>query len=975
MRPILTQCISLFFCFLFVQNTQNINAQQDLPTMYEQFCELNKYWEQHPEYASQLTQPAIFESDRALIQQHLKFVERHLQQTDVKHLNATQKANRQKGLEILNAYWKAGVFPINTRHTYTVPYFIDDFNTACAVGHIMRESGEEFANFISQNNNYAYLEEMQYPEIGKWADQMGFSIDELKWIQPAYDPYVEIDVAKVQPSNCDLFDGQIDVEIVNSSFNIGGYQWYIGADTLTGTPYGTNQDLIYADANFYTLVIDPDTIITGQWYTAPILKRISLSDANGPTIAPVVQNQQCFNGAPDGSIDLNLGGDINNYAINWYDYDNNIIAQNVTSISGLEGLDLYVINGIQIPYNYRVEIIDLNDCRTFQEFFVEVESAGPYLSSWQTEIIPATCANDGAIDLGQVYSDTPVSYMWNDGVTTEDRTNLAAGSYSVTIVDDLGCSIVETFEVQNACISTCTDLTSVDFGDCDFPLGIGYQNGQCITISGCDWTVNDIDYTEAFFTDMQVCMSACATNNCIDESMIDLTTVCQTVIDPVCGCDGQTYVNACNATYYGGVTSYTQGECATTCNFDGTLASIPWASNFGFEDYTLGHYIYNGADVFFYEPCSIYPDVQSALYDCQGMAICYYGGIAGSNGEDCPDFLYQSTFVTELISCQYPSCDAVDFNDPLGTMPWLQPSIDQYISQGDDCGCLATVDWITYGGDTLLFFDGSADCNAVDFPDVVFDCSGFNVCAIGEVPDIYFCNEPINFLQNIWTCGADSSGMITASVQLNALLEGAYNGNGTMDTELNDLGLLPLSHPYANAPYNYVDNTVLTSLPPTVVDWVLVEARQDITVPEGLVKAGLLLSNNAIVDPVTMNAIEMPLIAGTSYHFIVRHRNHLDVASPALPAQPSIYHSFVFSVGQAMGTDQVKEMSDGYYTLYAADYTQDGVISVNDYDGWKISPAVLNTYDIADYNMDGTIQATDRDQWFLNRAKIGLIQD
>jgi VCBS repeat-containing protein len=55
----------------------------------------------------------------------------------------------------------------------------------------------------------------------------------------------------------------------------------------------------------------------------------------------------------------------------------------------------------------------------------------------------ATCpgVSNGAIDVTVNGANGNVTYLWNDGVTTQDRTGLAAGSYSVTATDALGCTV------------------------------------------------------------------------------------------------------------------------------------------------------------------------------------------------------------------------------------------------------------------------------------------------------------------------------------------------------------------------------------------------------------------------------------------------------------------------------------------------------------------------------------------------------
>ena len=40
-------------------------------------------------------------------------------------------------------------------------------------------------------------------------------------------------------------------------------------------------------------------------------------------------------------------------------------------------------------------------------------------------------------------------------------------------------------------------------------LGIGWVNNSCENISGCDWIVDSVDYTGAFFTSMDSCQQTC----------------------------------------------------------------------------------------------------------------------------------------------------------------------------------------------------------------------------------------------------------------------------------------------------------------------------------------------------------------------------------------------------------------------------------------------------------------------------------
>lgn len=156
---------------------------------------LNKYWSNAIHLAKRLQIPENT-SENELISIHLKAVIDSLDRVEVDHLTKRQFVKRKALLKALAAYASSGIFPINTNHAKRTPYFIDDFGTACAVGHLIIESGHRsLAEKISSEMNYAYLEDMNYPEIQEWATVHGFSLAELKWIQPGYGPQCPIDSA------------------------------------------------------------------------------------------------------------------------------------------------------------------------------------------------------------------------------------------------------------------------------------------------------------------------------------------------------------------------------------------------------------------------------------------------------------------------------------------------------------------------------------------------------------------------------------------------------------------------------------------------------------------------------------------------------------------------------------------------------------------------------------------------------------
>ena len=134
----------------------------------------------------------------------------------------------------------------------------------------------------------------------------------------------------------------------------------------------------------------------------------------------VVTNVAC-NGASTGAINLTPTGGVGPYTFNW---GNGITTEDRTNLPA---------------GSYSVTITDANGCTTTLSNIIITHMTAV---SGTLAVTNVTCngASTGAINLTPTGGTAPYTYNWGNGITTEDRTGLAAGSYSVTITDANGCA-------------------------------------------------------------------------------------------------------------------------------------------------------------------------------------------------------------------------------------------------------------------------------------------------------------------------------------------------------------------------------------------------------------------------------------------------------------------------------------------------------------------------------------------------------
>lgn len=128
------------------------------------------------------------DADRARIQRHLETVETELRARDASHLPPALRAERARNLDRLHTYRVAGLFPKNPEFMgERVPFFIDEDGVACAVGHLVIESGfAAVASEIAERENNARLLGMTHPALTGWIAASGLTAEECARIQPEY---------------------------------------------------------------------------------------------------------------------------------------------------------------------------------------------------------------------------------------------------------------------------------------------------------------------------------------------------------------------------------------------------------------------------------------------------------------------------------------------------------------------------------------------------------------------------------------------------------------------------------------------------------------------------------------------------------------------------------------------------------------------------------------------------------------------
>ena len=278
--------------------------------------------------------------------------------------------------------------------------------------------------------------------------ELNFTINE-----PAEDLHIEL-LSQIDPLCFEQNSGRISVEPTGGTIGSGDYSYSWVNTTFPGTVIGTDSEIDNLSSGEYRVRVTDDN-------GCSTFLEITLVDPEELIFVDSLISDATCNGNADGSIEVTVTGGTGILSYVWSN------GGTTANISGLSAGD------------YTITITDENGCSIQGTYTVNEPNA---LAVSET-ITNVGCRgeNSGAITLAVSGGNGGYSYRWSDGNTSQNRTNILAGNYSVEITDSRGCTINETYTISEPIdglnLDSVIDTNPTCIGDADGSLSVNVSGG------------------------------------------------------------------------------------------------------------------------------------------------------------------------------------------------------------------------------------------------------------------------------------------------------------------------------------------------------------------------------------------------------------------------------------------------------------------------------------------------------------------
>jgi len=208
-------------------------------------------------------------------------------------------------------------------------------------------------------------------------------------------------ITNIVPSTCSVANGSITV---TPNGGTGAYTYSWNTTPPQTTPTASN---ILGGATTYTVTVTDSVGCT-------VTTSGVVPNSPGPNITGITSDETCT-GSSNGSVTINVTGGNGQISYIW---STTATTQNITGVIG---------------GTYTVSVSDINGCSSSKIFVVPTH---PLVNATATSM-PEYCNkhNGSATAIGSLGDNGPYSYLWSNSQTSATITNLATGTYTVSVTD------------------------------------------------------------------------------------------------------------------------------------------------------------------------------------------------------------------------------------------------------------------------------------------------------------------------------------------------------------------------------------------------------------------------------------------------------------------------------------------------------------------------------------------------------------
>lgn len=213
-------------------------------------------------------------------------------------------------------------------------------------------------------------------------------------------------------SDCGFPNGEVEIQVT------GGTSPYTFLWSTGGTTPSTG--LVLAGAYSVTVTDANGCTVSGNF---------AVSSTDGPDITLVTsEDASCF-GLTDGSATVTATGGSGGYTYTWQ--PGNLTGPTQNSLGG----------GV-----YTVTVVDSDGCPS--SLVVTINQ--PNQIQLDLGATPSSCTvDDGSISVSASGGSGIFTYLWSNGATTNNVSNIGAGNYTVTVTDGSGCQVQGSVNVSS----------------------------------------------------------------------------------------------------------------------------------------------------------------------------------------------------------------------------------------------------------------------------------------------------------------------------------------------------------------------------------------------------------------------------------------------------------------------------------------------------------------------------------------------